>query len=59
MAGEEAGKLEEAFDNICRDSGESVVSLLSKVQPVFFRIVAMSVMISIYGTIQALAFLRR
>ena len=58
VAGEEAGKLDAAFDSICRESGEAVVSLLAGFQPLFFRIVAGAVIFSIVLTIRSLAFLR-
>jgi type IV pilus assembly protein PilC len=58
VAGEQAGKLEDAFDSICRESGEAVISLLAGFQPLFFRIVAGAVILSIIGTIQSLASLR-
>jgi len=57
-AGDVAGKLETAFDMICRESGELVVSLLAGFQSLFFRIVALAVMLSVIGTIYELAFLR-
>jgi hypothetical protein len=58
VAGEEAGKLDAAFDSICRDSGEAVVSLLTGFQPLFLRIVAGVVIFSIVFTIRSLALLR-
>ncbi|MGO9112858.1 MAG: type II secretion system F family protein [Thermoguttaceae bacterium] len=58
VAGDEAGRLEDAFNMICRESGESVVSLLAGFQPVFFRIVALGVILSVTGTLYSLAFLR-
>ena len=58
-AGDEAGKLEDAFDSVCRESGEAVLSRLSGFQPLFFRIVAMSVILMITGTFYALSGLRR
>ncbi|MFZ1137474.1 MAG: type II secretion system F family protein, partial [Candidatus Korobacteraceae bacterium] len=54
MAGDEAGTLEDAFDSICRESGELVVSLLAGFQQLYFRIVAAMVILSIIGTFQSL-----
>lgn len=59
VAGDEAGALEAAFDGVCRESGESVQSLLASFQPVFFRIVALAVIASIAGTFLSLSSLRR
>jgi type II secretory pathway component PulF len=58
LAGEEAGKLGDAFDSICRESGEAVVSLLAGFQPLFFRVIAGAVIASISGTIWTLSSLR-
>jgi type II secretory pathway component PulF len=58
VAGEEAGKLEAAFDRVCRESGEAVVSLLASFQPLFFRIIGAAVITSISGTIWSLSGLR-
>lgn len=58
VAGDEAGKLEDAFGEICRESGESVLTLLAGFQSVFFRIVALTVILSVTGTFYSLAFLR-
>ncbi len=55
VAGDAAGKLEDAFDSICRQSGEAVVSLLAGFQPLYFRVVAAMVIGSITGTLLSLA----
>jgi len=59
VAGDEAGKLEASFDMICRESGELVVTLLAGFQSLFFRIVALAVILSVVGTLSSLASLRR
>jgi type II secretory pathway component PulF len=59
VAGDEAGRLEDAFEMICRESGELVISLLAGFQAVFFRIVTLAVFLSIIGTFLSLASLRR
>ena len=58
VAGDEAGRLEDTFNMICKESGESVISLLAGFQSVFFRIVALAVILSVTGTLYSLAFLR-
>jgi MSHA biogenesis protein MshG len=58
MVGDEAGKLDEAFDLVCRASSESVRSLLGAFQPLFFRIVALAIVSSTVTTILGLALLR-
>jgi hypothetical protein len=58
VAGDEAGKLEDAFDMICRESGELVLSLLAGFRSVLFRIVNLAVLLSIIGTFLSLASLR-
>jgi type II secretory pathway component PulF len=58
VAGEEAGRLEDAFDSVSRESGEAVVSLLAAVQPLYFRIVALMVIGSIMGTLLSLSTFR-
>ncbi len=58
VAGEEAGRLEEAFNTICRQSSESVLTLLAGFQSVFFRIVTLAVILSVADTLFSLTFLR-
>jgi type II secretory pathway component PulF len=57
-AGEEAGKLEDAFDSICRESSEAVISLLAAFQPLYFRVIGGMVIMSIIGTFLSLSALR-
>ncbi len=59
VAGDESGTLEAAFDRVCQQSGESVVSRLAAFQPVYFRIVSLAVMGSVIATFYSLSFLRR
>jgi type II secretory pathway component PulF len=59
VAGDEGGKLEAAFDTICRASAESVQSCLVGVQQVFFRVVAASVIFSTTMTLLSLFAMRR
>ena len=59
MAGEEAGKLEAAFDSVCRESAEAVVSLLAGFQPLFLRVIAGMVVFSIAMTFLSLSALLR
>jgi type II secretory pathway component PulF len=59
VAGDESGTLEAAFDSVCQQSGESVVSRLAAFQPVYFRIVSLAVMGSVIATFYSLSFLRR
>lgn len=53
-AGEEGGKLEEAFATISRLTGESVRHRLTMFNQIFFRIVAAMVMLSIVFTVFSL-----
>lgn len=58
VAGDEAGKLEDALDSICRQSGELAISLLAGFQQLYFRIVAAIVIGSIAVTLYTLSMLR-
>ncbi len=53
-AGEQAGKLEDAFATLSRATAESVQFRLKAFQEVFFRIVALAVTLSIAGTLVSL-----
>lgn len=48
--GEEAGKLEEAFDQLARETADSAVARLGMVQQVSLRLIAFAVTASIVGT---------
>jgi type IV pilus assembly protein PilC len=57
--GEEAGKLDAAFDTVCRLSADSVHHHLSAFQQIFFRVVAAAVILSVMGTFFSLTSMRR
>ena len=59
MMGDEAGKLDDAFEMICKESSDAVVALLAGFQQVFFRIVAYSAMMTTVLTVMGLAMSRR
>lgn len=58
VAGDEAGKLETAFDTVCRLSAESVQFRLAAFQALFFRVVAASVVFSTVMTLYGLMMMR-
>ena len=53
-AGDEAGKLEEAFDTVCRSAAAAATSHLERFQEVYFRVVAQAVIFSIVATLLSL-----
>ncbi len=57
-AGEEAGKLDDAFDTICRLSTDSVERHLLVLQQILFRLCALAVVLSIAGTLRSLMAMR-
>jgi type II secretory pathway component PulF len=58
VAGDEAGKLEAAFDTVCRESAKSVQFRLAGFQPLFFRVVAAAVIFSVTMTLYSLMMMR-
>ncbi len=54
LAGDEAGKLDAAFETVCRLTSEGVARHLLAFQKIFFRVVAASVIFSMAGTILSL-----
>jgi len=54
VAGEQAGKLEDAFNTISRETAESVEHRLKAFNQVSYRIVAAVVVFSIAGTLMGL-----
>jgi type II secretory pathway component PulF len=53
-AGEEAGKLEDALEVLCRQTSESLQFRLARFQAIFFRILALAVALSVAMTIYGL-----
>lgn len=58
VAGEEAGKLEAAFDTVSRLAGEAAEHRLIVFQKIFIRVCTASVVFSVYLTLSSLAMLR-
>jgi type II secretory pathway component PulF len=54
LAGDEAGKLDAAFDTVCRQTADAANGLLTAFQAVFFRVVALAVIASIAMTLKSL-----
>jgi type II secretory pathway component PulF len=59
LTGEESGKLDTAFDTICRLSNESIERQLVLLQQILFRLCALAVIMSIVGTLNALMAMRQ
>jgi type II secretory pathway component PulF len=58
VAGEEAGKLETAFDTVSRRAGEAAEHCLTVFQKIFIRVCTATVVFSVYMTLSSLAMLR-
>jgi type IV pilus assembly protein PilC len=58
-SGDEAGKLDTAFETVCRHSTNAVNGRLSAFQQVFFRVMTAAVLASIIATLSSLIAMRR
>jgi type IV pilus assembly protein PilC len=59
VTGDEAGKLEAAFEMVCRQSAESVKFSVALFQKFFFRVVSAAVILSLTGTLWMLVAMKR